>query len=302
MSDRVRILALSDINWRPYHRNTNLPKLSTNLIKLSRLVEEVEPALVLLGGDLVDDFKREENAERIAYWQELSKFLDYLESKKVQCYFVKGNWDAIPEYDELATRQYKYVREISNKLAEANNLRVFGISHALTDKLSTMKELRRMVPQPVDVVLAHAEGRRRIWLFELPTKVIVTGHFDQKLCIIRNKLFISFSHFPGEYAVVEYLPTQISAAYFSLGGMYTEPQRYERYEAHLMDGIWTWETDQPNEWLQYGLQMEALLTLKEHEQSLSIDEKREAIDDLLQQGVYKAHILEYIPGARRILK
>lgn len=295
MTDKIRILTFTDINWRPHHGHTNL----SNLIWL---VENVEPTLVLLGGDLVDDFKGGNSAEKNFYWQILGAFLEYLETRNILCYFVKGNWDETPEYDKLTDRNYKYVKEISNKLVPVSSLRVYGIPHVLTHKRSTMKEIKRSIPQPVDIILTHAEGRRRIWLFELDTKVIITGHFDEKLCIVRNKVFISLSHFPGQYAVIEYEPDRIDVAYFRFELSRNGDQPLKRYETHFIDGIWTWKTNQPDSWYQYGLQMEALLALKERENSLSLDEKREAISRLLNQGVYKQHILEYISGAYGIFK
>jgi len=125
-------------------------------------VERTQPNLVLLAGDLVDDDKGTISDKRLLWWQNLSEFLDFLEKTKVRCYFVKGNWDYRPEYDKLVKQTYTHVEEISEKMVEVNNVRVSGISNAFTNKLATMKKIHNLFPEPVDIVLTHADGRRRI--------------------------------------------------------------------------------------------------------------------------------------------
>lgn len=286
MTASAQILAFSDINWSPHYRGINLEKLIG-------LVERVNPTLVLMAGDLVDNDKGGVRDEWLPYWQEISRFLNFLESNKVRCYLVKGNWHEKSEYEQLVPRSYSYIEEISERLVEANNIRTLGISHGFTNKLTTMKAIHNLCPESVDIVLTHAEGRRRIWLFELPAKLNITGHFDQKFCVVRDKVFLSFSNFPGQFAVIDYQPEEIIVTYF-----YGRSRR----EARIANGISVWATDQPKDWSRYGLQIVALLALKERENALDPAAKREAIYSLLHQGVYKAHILEYIPGAGSILK
>jgi predicted phosphodiesterase len=284
----VRILVLSDINWSPRRRGTNLAELIG-------LVEQEKPTLVMLAGDLVDNDKGGVRDKWLPYWQEVSKFLNFLESNKVRCYLVQGNWDKKPEYDKLVLQSYSYIEEISERVVEAHNVRTLGIPHAFTATLTSMKGIHNLCPAKVDIVLAHADGTRgrRIWLFELPAKLIITGHFDNKLCLVRDKVFLSFSNFPGQYAVIEYQSDEINVTYV---------YGYRKYEVQMVNGTAAWKTDQPKDWLRYGLQMEALFTLKEEESRLDPVAKQEAINSLLKQGVYKDHIRDYIPGTRAILK
>jgi predicted phosphodiesterase len=288
MSVYERILSLSDINWSPSYKGTNVKELIG-------LVEQVNPTLVMLAGDLVDNDKGGVRNQWFQYWQEISKFLNFLEDNKIRCYFVRGNWDEKPEYNKLVQQNYSFIEEISEKIAEANNVRTLGVSHAFTSTLTSIKKLRGLCTTDVDMVLAHADGTRgrRIWLFELPAKLIITGHFDQKLCLIRDKVFLSFSNFPGQYAVIEYQNDEIDVAYIVGERM---------YKVKVIKGTSEWMTEQPQNWSRYGLQMEALLTFKETEGKLDAIAKREAINKLLQQGIYKDHIRDYIPGARAILK
>jgi hypothetical protein len=295
----MRILALSDICWLPRNQGTDLKRLIG-------LVEQVAPTLVLLAGDLLDDFKIRltvNHQERSMYWKELRRFLSYLEQNKTMCYIVKGNWDTIPEYDDLVKQKRAYIEEISERLVEFNQIHIQGIPHAFTDKLTTMRGIHRLCPNPVDIVLTHAEGRRRIWLFELSAKLIITGHFDQQFCLVRDKIFLSFSRFPGQYAVIDYLPHEIAATYIyrsfnPLLGL----SRSRRYEARFVNGTADWITEPRAEWIQYAQQTEALLDFKEQLVNMSLVEKQEAVQNLLSQGVYKAHIEEYIPGSSSLLK
>ena len=292
MAVSTRILALSDIFWR------RRPTLTT----LINLVEETQPALVLIAGDLVNDGPgpnlKNWAKVRFAFWQEAAKFFDYLEAKAVQCYFIRGNWDEVSEYDALMARPYEHIQEISHKIVTFNNIKILGIPHSFTNKLSTMRGVQSLCPEPVDIILTHAVGTRRVRLFELPTQMIITGHFDERLAVIRKKVMISFSSFPEHYAVIDYLPQDISVTYF-----YNTPTEQTQYKARFVNGVPTWHTEGAGVWsAQYGQQMEALLKLKDQEDRLDFNAKTQAIKGLLKIGVPKAQILEYIAGAPAIFK
>lgn len=146
----MKILLLSDISWR-----------RTDLGSLTRLVLDLDPSLLLLAGDLVDNDKSEHgNAEA---WADLYAFADFLNSNKVRTFFIRGNWDREP-YDELVarTRRLPYLEDISARIVEFGGVRIFGVPHSLTGKLGASKRISERFPEPVDIVLAHAELARRI--------------------------------------------------------------------------------------------------------------------------------------------
>lgn len=300
MSDSIKILALSDIFWRE-------ARIYRRLIAL---VAITKPNLVLLAGDLVNDRPvsdfLHENKPYLSLWKEVSKFLDFLESSKIQCYIVRGNWDQGKEYDDLMQRKYTYIQEISNKIVEFRGIKIWGIPHNVTTKKSTMPKITNPQTEQVDIILTHADGPRRMLLFEYPTKLIITGHSDQKFCLVRDKVFFSFSSFPDQYAVIDYSPSFITGKYFYKLLFRRESKLYSKmveYKARFIKGMPYWATEEAREFsFQYTLQMEGLLSLKEQAGLLNTDEKREAINQLLSIGVSKAQIEEHILGASKILK
>jgi predicted phosphodiesterase len=274
----------------------------TNLEELIRLVKSVKPALVLLAGDLVDD-KFITKEQRRSYWSQLKEFFEFLEDSRVKTFFVKGNRDNQPQYEELASRKSAYVEEISDRRVEYKQISVLGVSHAFTDQLKTMKAIRSLYPEPLDIVLAHAEYRRRIWLFELPAKVIITGHFDEQFCLIQDKTFLSFYNFPLHHAVIDYQLEKFNVTYFKhpADETFGDPTSELMYTAQVANGRARWQPESEARWRQYARQMESLLLARENFEKLEEGEKKQRIGELLKLGVFKSHIAEYLPGANSLL-
>lgn len=289
----ARILAMSDLNWT---------KSGTSVQLLTDLINRIKPDLVLLAGDTVDNDKGKTQAKCPTCWQELGKFLDFLEESKIQCYVVRGNWDEKQDYSDLMQRPYAHIAEISEKLVEFRGLKILGIPHDRTTTKADFYAALQSHPEPVDILLTHADGTRRMMLFEHPARLIITGHYDEKVSIVRGRAFVSFSQFPNQYGVINYGPDDIHIAY-----RYNERFRIQPedtfYEVHLRNGAPTWNSKQAQlQGEQYARQMEGLLSLKEREPHLDPLEKREAIQLLVSLGVSKAQIVEHIPGSAPLLK
>lgn len=244
-SSNMRILIFSDMNW-----GTN--SLSTNLSHLITLVGQVAPDAVLLGGDLVDNAKSRARVNGSPYWNQVAEFIDFLEKEKIHCGFVRGNWDEVEEYDALSKQSYQFAHETSLRSVTLGDVRVFGIPNSVTRSRVQTTKLVDILPSNIDIILSHADGRRRIWLFELPARIILSGHFDEKLCVVRGKLFISSFHFPDQYAVIEYQSEQITASYFcrslDLRSSVAALPPYSKHVVRFSEGAWKWETDQSQAW------------------------------------------------------
>lgn len=287
----MRILALSDISWQ-------CSKNGTDLQELLALVNKVQPELVLLAGDLVDNDKGTNHQNYLPFWHDLGIFLQTLEGEQIHCCFVRGNWDEVAEYESLVRSEYRYIHDISSKVATINSLRLFGIPNAATTRKVVMRDLIATYNDPVDIVLTHADGVRRMRLFELPAKLIITGHFDNKLSFAAGKALIAFQNYPGQYAVIDYESEEILISYF-FGRLGTTG---EPYQARLTNGTIDWPGKEPlKEWVQYGRHIELLLAAKQRFTSLDALEKRREIQTLLEQGIFNAHIREYIPGSSAFL-
>ena len=56
------------------------------------------------------------------------------------------------------------VEEISKKLVEFNNVRILGLPFSFTHKLKDLKRIGEFFPEEVDIVLAHSEHVRKIFI------------------------------------------------------------------------------------------------------------------------------------------
>lgn len=295
----MRILLLSDISWR-----------KTNLASIEKEILRIDPSLVLLAGDLVDNDKSIDG--RTEAWSSLYEFVDFLNENKMQTFFIRGNWDRAP-YDSLVAKTHRlpYVDEIAGRIAEFDGVNVLGIPYSFTNRLGTAKRLGELFPAPVDIVLAHAELARRIWLFELKTRFVVTGHFDSQLCQIRDKAFVSLGGFPSSYVIIDYEKTVQTVTYFERDfleqrdvfgrAVFVQEGETRASRARLVDGRLAWDTEAPaslsasGKHREYAALVESLISAKEHLDA-GVRRRDEVVAELQNRGVPKKHIREYIGG------
>ena len=86
---------------------------------------------------------------------------------------------------------------------EFNGLKILGIPHSCTHDIKNVRKIKEDFPDSFEIVLAHPENKRRIWLFELDTRYIIAGHFDERLCKIKDKIFISISSYLKTSVLIE---------------------------------------------------------------------------------------------------
>lgn len=292
----MKILLLSDISWG---------RISLDYAK--RKVLSIDPSLVVLAGDLVDNDKSVDG--NMEAWSSLYAFVNFLAENETQTFFIRGNWDRAP-YDELVaqTRQLARVEEISGKIREFNGIRLLGVPYSLTNHLGTAKRLGERFPAPVDIVVAHAELSRRIWLFGLSTKFVVTGHFDGQLCQIRDKVFVSLEGFPHGYAILDYEQSQQTVTYVERGFACTSPDGLAQEGEARVSRVTSvgerliWETAPlkssvaSGKYRDYDVWVERLLEAREAVNE-GKQEFSEAMQSLLQSGIPKKHVREYLGSA-----
>jgi 3',5'-cyclic AMP phosphodiesterase CpdA len=283
----MRILAFSDISWNSVH-----------LRELTGKIERIHPDLVLLAGDLVNDMIGLRDGKFFSidkYWDDVYELFNFLNERKIHTFYVRGNWDASQKSNKtlkLAAKQFTYVKDISETVEEFKGFTILGLSWAFTNSLEDIRSLSEKFQKPVDLVLAHAEYKRRIWLFHLNTKFIITGHFDSQLCRIQDKVFISLDSFPSQYVVIDYKSRKSKIRYINKVIGFNVSRR-----ANFAHGKLVWKA-KPLRSLrlnsdQYANQVE---TLMEARTRLNLDRnKRESIiDALLKRGIPKKHIEEYL--------
>jgi len=303
----MRILLISDIHWenRTININGKIIEQENKLENLKNKISKIKPSLVLFAGDTVCD-----GSCRDIHVGEFLDLLEFLNKEKVQSFFIKGNHDDVPAYKSLLKdiESLPYVKEISNKIVEFNKIKILGIPFSFTHKLNNLRKINETFPEQVDIILAHSEYVRRIWLFDLKSKFIITGHFDEQLCQILDKVLIALGGFPYSYAIIDYETNEQTITYFRERPTYLFPSIFKLgNEAHvsiakLINGILVWETDESLKDSGYISKAENLILAKKKTANADINKQIEIIEDLLRIGVLKRQIEEYIGIKRDILK
>lgn len=165
------------------------------------LIDTTQPDLVLIGGDMLADEKESQSVS----FDALLSFLEYLNSRKIQCFFIQGNHD-IFSYDKLLKRvkSLDYIDDISDKIIEWRDKRFLGLSHTFTYSLKNCRNIKNLFPEKFDFVLGHVLEQRRIWLFNLDTEFIFTGHRGIAITRIENKYLLSTDMSPMFYLLLDY--------------------------------------------------------------------------------------------------
>lgn len=200
----MRIIILTDLYWEQHLRyitdhvidNFKLEILENDnyhcIKKYLDIITKERAELVLFGGDLTGD-----GSCGHGYKKAFLLLLKSLEILKIQSVFIGGNHDELPVCKELIedASNMKYAAEISGKIFRYKELSILGVSYDDShDKRRYKKIIDMHKDTPFDILLGHIELKRRTWLWDLPCKYIVTGHFDQKFVGIHKKAFISLNN------------------------------------------------------------------------------------------------------------
>ncbi len=284
----MSILCISDFQWEIEDGDT--------LTTLKTEIEEVSPSIVLFGGDVINDGWNSE--EHVTEFLEL---LDYLEKLKIPSATIEGNHDEYSDYEAVEEHidELKYAEEISERVAEFSGLKVLGLPYSSTHYLREARQLSDEFDGSYDVVLAHAESSRRIWLFNLDASIIITGHFASHLCQVRDQVFVSMGAYPRDSVVLsddldELLYRRRSESVLASQDKYVA-------EVRLDDELeWVRDEYDPDVYSSrqlrdssYPERFERLIAAKEVVAEVD-DEERQIVESLLDDGTPKTHIREYI--------
>lgn len=284
------ILWISEIQWET--PGTDI------LAKLKNEIDAVEPSLILFAGDVINDGM---NAEE--HVDEFTELLTYLEHRGIHSFTIEGNHDEYSDYDAVIRHidTLDYAKEISGELAEWNGITVVGVLYRYTHSLGQARQLQADFPRSYDIVLAHAERSRRIWLFELDAQYIITGHFAAILSQIQDHVFVSMGSYPAQRVLLQNNLQEV--LYSREFDSFRASQDSYDTKARVNDQELIWEFEELDAELvtQRSLQDSAYPALAEHLieakyriKTASKEDEREIIDELLADDVPKTHIREYI--------
>lgn len=182
------------------------------------IIEEAKPDIVLLAGDITGD-----GYCGHGYHKGLFLLLLYLEAIKTKTFFIRGNHDE-PKYFQYVlkkTKNFKYVKYIAGKVEEFRGFKVLGLDFNDTYSKTTLKSLLSM-NYNVAIVLSHCHFHRRSWLFDFNTKYVISGHYEQNIGQVENKVFISTCNDTPEdinYFTIEFNKNQELVTYYNFNSI-----------------------------------------------------------------------------------
>ncbi len=199
----MKIVVLSDMNWEQHLRSisrTEVDSVTLETLKKSRyfsiqrylqIVIDEEAEMVIIAGDVTGD-----GSCGHGFHHAFMVFLSMLEQLKIPSCFISGNHDEQVYYEQVTqfSEGLKYSHEISNKTKTINGLQILGVPYETTYSKSKIKNLLNTFQDNYDVVVAHSQLKRRIRLFDLDAKLVLTGHYDRKLMGFSGATFISLDN------------------------------------------------------------------------------------------------------------
>ena len=199
----MKVIVLSDLNWEQHLRGVTYREVlaaSLDTVMISRyasiqkylqIVIEENAELVIIAGDVTGD-----GSCGHGFHHAFMLFLSILEKLKISSCFISGNHDEHIYYDQVRryAEKLEYAHEISNTSISINGLNILGVPYETTYSKSKIKNLLATYSGRYDIVVAHAQLKRRIRLFELDSKLIVTGHYDRKLFGYQGAVFVSLDN------------------------------------------------------------------------------------------------------------
>lgn len=279
----MKFFCVSDIYWE--HPTIDIVE------RLRGQIDDIDPDAVLFAGDVIGDGRNEKK-----HPEEFMEVLSYLESQGVSSFIVQGNNDEVPAYSKLKKEisVLSHATEISKKVVYFEGTKILGVPFSYTNKLGDVRQIGDQFPESYDIVLAHAQKSRRIWLFELDTDLIITGHFSEELCQVKDKVFLSMDSYPEDSAVIK--EDEISYNRFNPGlGVDTTTVSIEEETKQIQNRKRVKESPgfQSLTNSSYSEQAELLLLAKEEIEQHGKNEE-EVVRRLLARDIPKTHIKEYI--------
>lgn len=211
----MRILILSDLNWEAHLRSITSAEIQQftearlSLLRYERirryfnLILSEKAELVLFAGDITGD-----GFCGHGFQGAFTILLKLLENRQIPSLFIRGNHDPDPNYSDLLKNiaNFKYTQEISETNVNILGLNILGVSYECSKSKRKLKALiAEYKEQPIDILLAHSQIKRRIYHFDFNAQYILTGHYDRKLLTHRNKIFVALDNDSEEisYALLE---------------------------------------------------------------------------------------------------
>jgi len=250
------------------------------------LIERIKPDLILIAGDIFHPDQNEKDLEEIV------RLFGYIDSKSIQCFLVEGNWEH-ESYAQIMDRisNFEFVKDISNKDIDYNGLRILGINFEHANRIGICKKYKNIFPNKYDIVLTHAPQNRRIWLFDLNTEFIITGHSGIDLGKIKNKIFLANDYSPEFYFIIDYF-----SKHNQIINCFRDNEVYSEVEVNKKKFTWKRKMKPYNIFgNQYTIKdFKEVIQLKKKLEKLESNEQNKFISDLIAKGYNISWVREYL--------
>lgn len=219
----MKVVVLSDLNWELHLRGVSYREVESatletitmsrysSIQKYLQIIIEEKADLVIIAGDVTGD-----GSCGHGFHHAFMIFLSMLEQLKIPSCFISGNHDEQIYYEQVVrySDKLELSNEISNISISINGLNILGVPYETTYSKSKIKNLLATFEKSYDIVVAHAQLKRRIRLFELDAKIIVTGHYDRKLFGFQDSTFVSLDNDDRQisYATIDMLTDGFDSA------------------------------------------------------------------------------------------
>ncbi len=212
----MRILVLSDLGWDQHLRlitETELLKFKyadfekpryQSIKRYLDIIINEKPEVVIFAGDVTGD-----GSCGHGFHYAFLMLLTYVESRKIQCYYISGNHDEDKFYELVQdySSDFQFVNEISGKLVSTNGVNFYGINFFDTLTKTRIRELKEnTLDQNIDILVAHSQLKRRIHLFDFQPSYIFTGHYDRKLFTLGSTAFVALDN---DFSDISYSTLQL---------------------------------------------------------------------------------------------
>lgn len=170
-----------------------------SLKKYWEIIVSEAPDLLLIAGDVTGDGSCGHGFHTAFFY-----LLSLAELSKLTTCFLQGDNDIEKYYSSVTTNlsQFSYVKEISDRHITIKGLNILGVPFETTAQKKLLnKMLEKYSATDLDLILCHSPLKRRTFLLNMNFRYLVTGHFDNKLLPINDKVFISLSN---DSAVINY--------------------------------------------------------------------------------------------------
>ncbi|MCK9306056.1 MAG: metallophosphoesterase [Methanoculleus sp.] len=283
----TRILAFSDLSWGTRERGAPAG-CKVDRDSFLRRVEEASPAIVVFAGDAAYDRCSRSGLD------ETELFLGLLQEIAAggrHCVVVEGNNDdTMGTYGRVrdAAGASPYLHEISGKAETVRGIRFLGVP--------TGREKRMAGPAegPVDIVVAHAPLANRVWLFDIPSACILTGHYGMMAGVVAGKAYVALDCSPASWAVIDW-DERWRRIEYTVGACRIEMHPEEEVAATGCDPAELRRLTEGTGALPFREEVEALRRVKSE---IATPGREEAFRRLLALGIKKTHIERYL-GSRR---